>query len=141
MPPRKRKLDEISFVQDPVLNTEQDAAFRKGVNLFNSGEYWEAHEAWEDTWMPMTDEKEDDGEIILRGLIQFTAGLHGLTSEKPGLGERNLRKAEVKLSLIQHPFLGIDIPDICKRLKASESDRTALTEIKLSEPSRVQSNG
>ncbi len=128
MPPRKRKIEEISTIQDPVLTSEQEDAFQKGIDFFNSGEYWEAHEAWEDVWMPMTNGPEDDGEIILRGLIQFTAGLHGLTSEKPGLGERNLQKATRKLALLSHNFLGIDIPEINRLLEKTHSNRESVTE-------------
>lgn len=126
MPPRKRKIEEISKIQNPVLNVEQADAFQKGIDFFNSGEYWEAHEAWEDVWMPMTDTPEDDGEIILRGLIQFTAGLHGLTSEKPGLGERNFRKSAQKLALYKGQFLGVNIPAIVDRLNQTSQNRQEL---------------
>ncbi|MEA1882596.1 MAG: DUF309 domain-containing protein [Candidatus Marinimicrobia bacterium] len=126
MPPRKRKIEEISVIQEPVLNESQQAAFQKGIDLFNARQYWEAHEAWEDTWMEMADGPEDDGEIILRGLIQFTAGLHGLTNEKPGLGENNFRKAAQKLVLYKGYFLGIKIPAIVDGLNHSSQNRQEL---------------
>ena len=44
---------------------------KRGVDLFNSGKYWEAHEAWEDVWMP--DRKGPDG-AFYKGLIQIAAG-------------------------------------------------------------------
>ena len=34
----------------------------RGVELFNRGEFWEAHEAWEGAWMPLV--KGDDGTWI-----------------------------------------------------------------------------
>lgn len=42
-----------------------------GVRLFNSGHYWEAHEAWENEWKP--DRKGPDA-AFYKGLIQVAAG-------------------------------------------------------------------
>ncbi|HEX6349536.1 MAG TPA: DUF309 domain-containing protein [Candidatus Dormibacteraeota bacterium] len=54
-----------------------------GVELFNAGRYWDAHEAWEEAWMP--DRKGPDGGFY-KGLIQVAAGcLH--------YGRRNRRGA------------------------------------------------
>ncbi len=43
----------------------------EGIELFNSGRYWEAHEAWEGDWMP--DRKGPDSGFY-KGLIQVAAG-------------------------------------------------------------------
>jgi len=42
-----------------------------GVDLFNRGLYWEAHEAWEHEWVP--DRKGPDSGFY-KGLIQVAAG-------------------------------------------------------------------
>ena len=42
-----------------------------GVDLFNRGLYWEAHEAWEREWVP--DRKGPDAGFY-KGLIQVAAG-------------------------------------------------------------------
>jgi uncharacterized protein len=42
-----------------------------GVDLFNRGLYWEAHEAWEHEWVP--DRKGPDA-AFYKGLIQVAAG-------------------------------------------------------------------
>jgi predicted metal-dependent hydrolase len=47
------------------------ALLTKGVDLFNSGRYWEAHEAWEREWTP--DRKGIDAGFY-KGLIQIAAG-------------------------------------------------------------------
>ena len=41
------------------------------MDLFNAGRYWDAHEAWEEAWMP--DRKGPDGGFY-KGLIQVAAG-------------------------------------------------------------------
>jgi uncharacterized protein len=43
----------------------------RGVELFNSGEYWHAHEVWEEEWTP--DRKGPDSGFY-KGLIQVAAG-------------------------------------------------------------------
>ena len=42
-----------------------------GVELFNRGQFWEAHEAWEGAWMPRRDTPEAD---FFKGLVQVAAG-------------------------------------------------------------------
>ena len=55
----------------------------RGVELFNAGRYWDAHEAWEEAWMP--DRRGPDSGFY-KGLIQVAAGcLH--------YGRRNRRGA------------------------------------------------
>src|SRR6202035_5234792 len=49
------------FVDDPS----------RGIELFNSGRYWDAHEAWEHEWMP--DRKGPEAGFY-KGLIQVAAG-------------------------------------------------------------------
>ncbi len=56
---------------------------KRGVDLFNNGRYWDAHEAWEHEWM--SDRKGSDAGFY-KGLIQVAAGcLH--------YGRRNRRGA------------------------------------------------
>jgi predicted metal-dependent hydrolase len=54
----------------------------RGVELFNSGHYWEAHEVWEAEWTP--DRKGPDSGFY-KGLIQVAAGcLHYTRRNKRG---------------------------------------------------------
>lgn len=46
-------------------------SLRRGIELFNQGRYWDAHEAWEEAWMP--DRRGPDGGFY-KGLIQVAAG-------------------------------------------------------------------
>jgi predicted metal-dependent hydrolase len=58
-------------------------SLEKGIALFNAGHYWDAHEAWEEAWMP--DRRGIDSGFF-KGLIQIAAGcLH--------YGRRNRRGA------------------------------------------------
>lgn len=46
--------------------------FRRGIILFNSGEFFKAHEVWEEIWLA-ADEPE---KTFLQGLIQLAAAFH-----------------------------------------------------------------
>jgi predicted metal-dependent hydrolase len=43
----------------------------RGIDLFNKGEFWEAHEAWEEAWMP---HRHEPGSDFFKGLVQVSAG-------------------------------------------------------------------
>jgi predicted metal-dependent hydrolase len=46
-------------------------SLEEGVDLFNRGLYWEAHEAWEQTWIP---DRHGPDRGFYKGLIQVAAG-------------------------------------------------------------------
>ena len=41
-------------------------ALASGAELFNRGQYWEAHEAWEELWLELDDQEK----LFVQGLIQ-----------------------------------------------------------------------
>ena len=51
-----------------------DAHLRAGVAVYNAGDYHAAHDAWEDHWLDLVADTDD--ERFLHGLIQFTAAVH-----------------------------------------------------------------
>jgi len=53
------------------MNAGKHSGLTRGIDLFNSGRYWDAHEAWEHVWMP--DRKGLDAGFY-KGLIQIAAG-------------------------------------------------------------------
>ena len=44
---------------------------QRGIDLFNRGLYWEAHEAWEEAWTP---DRRGPDRGFYKGLIQVAAG-------------------------------------------------------------------
>ena len=91
------------------MSENQEREFDRGIQLFNRKKYWDAHEAWEEIWKELGNGPEDDWEIILRGLIQVAAGLHGLSVGKLDGGVGNLLKGKSKLELCRGSFLGINL--------------------------------
>lgn len=55
-------------------DADLEAALRAGAAVYNAGEFHAAHDAWEDRWLDL--ESETDDERLLHGLIQFTAVVH-----------------------------------------------------------------
>ena len=119
MTPRKRKVGELGTLLEPSFTDAQEAEFSRGIDLFNQQAYWKAHEAWENVWQDMSDNREDDAEIILRGLIQLTASLHLLSVGKLAGARGNLLKAQEKLALYDKPFLGIDLNRLVSTIQSS----------------------
>jgi predicted metal-dependent hydrolase len=55
---------------------------RHGIELFNQGRYWEAHEAWEEAW---TSDRHGPDRGFYKGLIQIAAGcLHYTRKNRRG---------------------------------------------------------
>ena len=51
---------------------DRDRLFRKGLEAFNSGHFYEAHEHWEEVWLQTLDPEK----MFLQGLIQVAAAFH-----------------------------------------------------------------
>jgi predicted metal-dependent hydrolase len=60
---------------DPVPDPANDPRLEEGIHLFNSGQHWHAHEAWEPLWMGL----EGEDKLYLQGFIMAAAMLvqHG----------------------------------------------------------------
>jgi uncharacterized protein len=66
----------------------------QGRAAFNRGDYFYAHELWEDVWHELVGAER----ILVQGLIQIAAGLHHLRHHRPRPAESLLRKGLEKLS-------------------------------------------
>lgn len=70
-------------------------AARRGVAHFNAGEYFEAHEAWEEVWMAAP----EPGRGFYQGLIQIAAGGVKLQQGQPAAAVKLLGKGIERLRL------------------------------------------
>ncbi len=55
----------------PITDPQHHPALDEGMRLFNHGEHWHAHEAWEPLWMGL----EGDEKLFVQGLIMAAAML------------------------------------------------------------------
>ena len=81
-----------------------------GIDLFNAGRYFEAHEAWEEVWL----EAPRALRAFYQGLIQVAAGFVHLTRNEYAGTERLLEEGVAKLEKYASDFLGVAV----KRLAA-----------------------
>lgn len=82
-----------------------DARYLRGIDHFNRGAYFEAHEVWEDLWIEVNDERKG----FYLGLIQAAVALHHGTSGNPG-GCRSLyRRSRAQLDGYVPSYEGIDV--------------------------------
>jgi predicted metal-dependent hydrolase len=91
---------------------ERERFFGEGIELFNQGRFFEAHEAWEEIWRSTTPEPRD----LFQGLIQVAAALHQFLDLKRIDGpRRTLAKARMRLEPYAPAALGIDIKDLLEQ--------------------------
>ena len=81
------------------------AAMAKGREALNRGDFYEAHEFWEDVWNDI-DEPE---RIWVQGLIQFATGCHKLMQGHSRPTEMLLTKAVAKIADAPLVLDGVDI--------------------------------
>jgi predicted metal-dependent hydrolase len=101
-------------VLHPDLSVEARARFfQEGIELFNSGRFFDAHEAWEEIWRSTTPEPRD----LFQGLIQVAAALHQfLDLHRNEAPRRTLAKARRRLDAYTPAALGIDIRDLLEQV-------------------------
>ena len=75
-----------------------------GINFFNAGRYFEAHESWEDLWRTTRGPLR----LFYQGLVQAAVGLHHLHHENLNGGRAQLTKSVTKLAEYPARFCEID---------------------------------
>src|SRR5437870_5603927 len=98
-----------------------------GINLFNRGQYFEAHEAWEDLW------RSTRGPLRLfyQGLVQAAVGLHHLRQGNRNGATAQLQKSISKLEQYPVRFCRIEnaklIADLHNILDAGQPQPVQIT--------------
>jgi predicted metal-dependent hydrolase len=85
-----------------------EESLKKGVELFNRQEFYEAHEAWEAGWL---DEPTDD-RVLLQGLIQVAAGFYKLQVGTPIGTVKLLEQGLTKLRRFLEDSHGVDLEQL-----------------------------
>ena len=76
----------------------------EGVSLFNAGQFWEAHEAWEARWL----QSDGDEKRFLQGLIQLAAAYHHVQRGTLSGGLRLFASSREKLHKFRDGFLDVE---------------------------------
>jgi len=100
----------------PVLSAgERRRLLRKGIDQLHRGDFFAAHETWEEVWRSTTPEPK----TLLQGLIQVAAALHQFRDLGRREGpRRTLAKARRNLEpwapTAAHTRLGLDVEDLLR---------------------------
>jgi uncharacterized protein len=94
-----------------------------GINFFNAGQYFEAHEAWEDLW------RESGGQLRLfyQALVQAAVGMHHLSRNNLNGARAQLAKSLDKLEQYPETFCRIDNSKLIADLQAVLRELTPRT--------------
>lgn len=94
----------------PAASWMANDAYLWGVDLFNAGYYWEAHEAWEAAWHAAPD---DTQKSYIQALVQYAAGMlkfvSGPKKTAAVLAERSLARLEGVKAEVEQPYMGCDL--------------------------------
>ncbi len=97
-----------------------DDVLRAGIAIHNAGEYHAAHDAWEDRWLWL--EKDTDDERLLHGLIQFTVAVYH-ARRLNWVGARGLSEsARGYLSALPADYRGVNLDAVLEYLRRLHAD-------------------
>jgi uncharacterized protein len=97
-----------------------------GVDLYNHGYLWEAHEAWEGLWHAA---KHDELQAeFLQGLIQCAAGVLKVRMQQPRGVQRLIELGTGRLERVANEadphYMGLDVHDLLQAFRAfAEQDQ------------------
>lgn len=100
-----------------MIPEERARLMEAGRQAFNAGEFYEAHEFWEEVWL----ELEDPEFRWVQGLIQIATALHKLHAGHARPATTLFAKALAKLHDAPPTLDGIDVA----RARAHATDRAA----------------
>ncbi|MGE4542970.1 MAG: DUF309 domain-containing protein [Pedobacter sp.] len=127
--PRLKAQDDLPhFRPDDWRNCEP---YLYGIDLFNHGYWWEAHEVFEMVWLAAGQRSTVCGRFV-QGLIQLAAAQLKRFIGEPQ-GAQSLTRAGIeKLSLVKGTYLGIEVaPLITEVQRCLHEDRGEFPRIEL----------
>ncbi len=96
-------------------NPQQAALlFRKGIEQFNCGEYFESHESWELIWLPAP----EPDKTFLQGIIQIAAALHHYHRGNLSGARSLLRRGLAKIEPFPADYRGVRVEELRARARA-----------------------
>ena len=89
------------------------AAYERGLELFDAGEFFDAHEVLEDVWRAAPAEEKK----FLQGLIQLAVGLHHYSRGNLAGARSLLARGNRNLSAYPEHHRGIDLARLRERVE------------------------
>lgn len=82
--------------------------YLEGIQLFNAGHFWHAHEQWEECWLRSS----EPDSTFYKGIIQAAAALVHWQKGNPRGLHLNWAKSRPKLVGLPSPYMGIDVTSL-----------------------------
>jgi hypothetical protein len=95
--------------------------FNEGVAFFNAGQFFDAHEAWEDTWR----ESAEPERQWLQGLVQVAVALHHESTGNRLGANSVLARAAMNLQGVPDDFRGMDFTSFRADIDRARSELVA----------------
>ncbi len=92
-----------------------NAAYLRGIALFNQHLFWEAHEAWEEIWLEVDGVQSD----FLQGLIQSAAAFLKYRRDEPAPALRLYNTAKEKLDRCPDLYMGLKVREFQSAMAAA----------------------
>jgi hypothetical protein len=90
-----------------------DPRYLAGILLFNAGDFFEAHEVWEDLWA----EAHGDERRFFQGLIQAAVGLCHFGNGNLRGAAKLYRSSRDYVKGLANPFRGLDLVDFWRQME------------------------
>jgi hypothetical protein len=120
------------IVEFPMSDEDrQDLAH--GIELFNRGEFWESHEAWEQIWMRHA----EPSRVFLQALIQLAAAYHQLQRGIHHGVAKHLNNVALKLGPFSGRFFGVDVDAVKEAVASGQAEVERVGAERLSEFNRA----
>jgi predicted metal-dependent hydrolase len=87
--------------------------FHEGIELFNSGEWFEAHEVWEDIWHMASGQRKN----FYQGLIQCSVTIEHISRGNPRGVRSVFASALTKFEGIPGEYMGLDVRAFLMEMK------------------------
>jgi uncharacterized protein len=100
-------------LEDRTSNAEDQVDFRRGVEEFNAGKFFEAHETWEAIWLKAP----EPDKTFLQGITQVTAAFHHFSRGNPEGTASLLRKGLEKLERFPINHRGVQLDALRMELR------------------------
>jgi predicted metal-dependent hydrolase len=104
-----------------------------GIDLYNDGHYWNAHEAWEEVWL----ESERGMRNFYQGLIQVSAAFVHVTRNRYPGGVKLLAEGIAKLERYPGEYMAVDLASFVEGARRCRERLLELGEARVAEFDRA----
>lgn len=124
--------DLVSFLVPPAIEGEDRLAFARGLTAFREGDFYLAHDLWEEVWHNYR----GPDRRFLQGLIHIAVGSYHVQCRNPKGAASQLLKAREKMSPFGPRHWGMAVDRLLERvdrLRAADVANVAEVEPRLAD--------